>query len=124
MRDLAITLIGPGAAGKSTVALLLAERLGIRAVDLDRLFAERAGDISEYINRFGYDVYARHNVEIYRLMLQEETDGTVTARAPAARPAVCPVSRSGRSSDQSAILTLRRSTASNDRDDEIIASHC
>lgn len=43
------------------------------------LFAERAGDISEYINRFGYDVYARQNVEIYRLMLQEGTGGTVVA---------------------------------------------
>jgi shikimate kinase len=79
MRNLAITLIGPGGAGKSTVALRLAESLRIRAVDLDRLFADRAGDISEYINRLGYDVYARHNVEIYRLMLQEGTDGTVVA---------------------------------------------
>ena len=78
-RNLAITLIGPGGAGKSTVALLLAERLRIRAVDLDRLFAERAGDISEYIKRFGYDVYARQNVETYRLTLQEGTDGTVVA---------------------------------------------
>jgi shikimate kinase len=79
MRNLAITLIGPGGAGKSTIALLLAERLRIRAVDLDRLFAERAGDISEYIKRFGYDVYARHNVETYRLTLQEGTEGTVVA---------------------------------------------
>jgi len=59
------------------VALRLAERLRIRAVDLDRLFAECAGDISEYINRCGYDVYARQNVETYRLMLQEGTEGTV-----------------------------------------------
>ena len=79
MRNLAITLIGPGGAGKSTVALPLAESLRIRPVDLDRLFAERAGDISEYINRFGYDVYARQNVELYRLLLQEGTVGTVVA---------------------------------------------
>lgn len=79
MRNLAITLIGPGGAGKSTVASLLAERLRMRAVDLDRLFAERAGDISEYIGRFGYDAYARHNVELYRWMLQEGTGGTVVA---------------------------------------------
>ena len=79
MRNLAITRIGPGGAGKSTVALLLAERLRIRAVDLDRLFAERAGDISYYIKRFGYDLYARHNVETYRSTLQEGTDGTVVA---------------------------------------------
>ena len=79
MRNLAINLIGPGGAGKSTAALLLAERLRIRAVDLDRLFAERARDISEYINRFGYEAYARQNVEIYRLMLQEGIDGTVVA---------------------------------------------
>jgi hypothetical protein len=43
------------------------------------LFAACAGDISEYIKRFGYDVYARQNVETYRLMLQEGTDGTLIA---------------------------------------------
>jgi shikimate kinase len=75
----AITLIGPGGAGKSTVALLLAERLRMRAIDLDRLFAERAGDISEYIKRFGYEVYAHQNVETYRLTLQEGTERAVVA---------------------------------------------
>ena len=88
---------GYHAGPRASVALRLAERLGIRAVDLDRLFAECAGDISEYINRFGYYVYARQNVETYRLMPQESTEGTI--------------GRGGRSSDQSPIPTLCRSTA-------------
>ena len=67
---------GYHAGPRASVALRLAERLGIRAVDLDRLFAECAGDISEYINRFGYDEYARPNVETGRLMLQESTGST------------------------------------------------
>jgi shikimate kinase len=74
-----IILIGPGGAGKSTVGALIAERLGIAFVDLDRRFADRAGDISEYIKRFGYDAYARENVETYRLALQEGTAPRVAA---------------------------------------------
>ena len=72
MPNFAITLIGPGGAGKSTVAALLAARLGIT-------FADRAGDISEYINRFGYDAYTRENVETYRVVLQERKDLCVAA---------------------------------------------
>jgi hypothetical protein len=64
------------AAFSGSVALRVAERLGIRAVDPDRLVAYCAGDISGYINRFGYDVYARQNVETGRLMLQESTGST------------------------------------------------
>jgi shikimate kinase len=64
--NVSIMLIGPGGAGKSTVGGLIAERLGIALVDLDRGFADRAGDISEYIHRFGYAAYARENVETYR----------------------------------------------------------
>src|SRR4051794_4982520 len=79
MGNLAITLIGPGGAGKSTVALLLAERLRIRAVDLDRLVAEGAGDISATRRRLGSAEYARRNVETYRSMLQQGADGTVVA---------------------------------------------
>src|SRR5437867_1931155 len=60
-----IRLIGPGGAGKSTIGALLAERLDVPFFDLDRHFAGRAGDISEYIDRHGYDAYARENVEAY-----------------------------------------------------------
>src|SRR5260221_9730028 len=60
-----IRLIGPGGAGKSTIGALLAERLDVPFVDLDRHFAARIGDISEYIERHGYDAYARENIEAY-----------------------------------------------------------
>jgi len=60
-----IRLIGPGGAGKSTIGAHLAERLGVPFVDLDRHFADRVGDISDYIGRHGYDAYARENVEAY-----------------------------------------------------------
>jgi shikimate kinase len=60
-----IRLIGPGGAGKSTIGALLAERLNVPFLDLDRHLAGRVGDISEYINRHGYDAYARENVEAY-----------------------------------------------------------
>jgi shikimate kinase len=69
--DASITLIGPGGAGKSTVGVLVAQRLGIPFVDLDRRFHARNGDISEYIDRFGYDAYARENVETFDSLLQE-----------------------------------------------------
>ena len=61
----AVTLIGPGGAGKTTVGVLLAERLATTFVDLDQRFRERAGDISEYLNRCGYHAYARENVDAY-----------------------------------------------------------
>jgi len=51
---MSVTLVGPGGAGKTTIGALLAERLRIAFVDLDRRFEARAGDISEYIDRFGY----------------------------------------------------------------------
>ena len=60
-----IQLIGPGGAGKSTIGALLAERLDITFLDLDRHLVGRVGDISKYIGRHGYDVYARANVEAY-----------------------------------------------------------
>jgi shikimate kinase len=74
-----ITLIGPGGAGKSTVGALLADRLRTAFVDLDRRFAARAGDIGEFIDRFGYDAYAHQNVETYRSCARERHERCVIA---------------------------------------------
>ena len=62
---LEIRLVGPGGAGKTTIGALLGARLEVAFVDLDRHFAGRLGNISEYIGRYGYDTYARENVETY-----------------------------------------------------------
>jgi shikimate kinase len=61
-----IHLVGPGGAGKSTVGVLLSDRLNTPFVDLDRWFRECAGDISDYLQRCGYQGYARKNVDVYR----------------------------------------------------------
>ena len=44
-----IRLIGPGGAGKSTIGALLAERLDLAFVDLDRHLADRIVDITEEV---------------------------------------------------------------------------
>jgi shikimate kinase len=66
-----IRLIGPGGTGQSTIGALLAERLDLAFLDLDRHFAVRSGDISQYIGRCGYDEYARENVEAYCSLFRE-----------------------------------------------------
>jgi len=60
-----IRLIGAGGAGKTTVGLALANRLGIPFIDLDQQFTLHAGDISEYLAVHGYPRYAQQNVQVY-----------------------------------------------------------
>jgi shikimate kinase len=72
VQNVSVTLIGPGGAGKSTVGAVLAEQLAATFVDLDQRFGARAGNISKYINCFGYQAYARENVETYRSLMHEE----------------------------------------------------
>jgi shikimate kinase len=74
-----ITLVGPGGAGKTTIGALLAARLDVPFVDLDGSFGSRAGDISEFIERFGYDAYARENVDTYRAVLHAADRRSVVA---------------------------------------------
>jgi shikimate kinase len=66
-----IHLVGPGGAGKSTIGLQLAEQLSVAFIDLDRRFDGRFGDIGAFIERHGYDAYARQNVELYSSLRHE-----------------------------------------------------
>ena len=60
-----IRLVGPGAAGKTTVGLALANRLGVPFADLDNQFRTRVGDISAYLGVHGYQAYANQNIQVY-----------------------------------------------------------
>ena len=60
-----IHLIGPGGAGKTTTAKLLALQLGYDCFDLDQYFMQTVGDISTFIDQFGYEQYAQKNIECY-----------------------------------------------------------
>lgn len=52
-----LLLIGPGAAGKSTLGSILAPMLNRYLVDLDQEFGRRHGQIDEFIGAEGYDRY-------------------------------------------------------------------
>jgi shikimate kinase len=75
LRSDPIHLVGPGGAGKSTVGVTLAARLGVAFIDLDERFRVRAGDITAYLNANGYHAYALQNVRAYteaRAALRED----------------------------------------------------
>lgn len=63
-----IQLIGPGAAGKTTLGKALALRLDCRFFDLDQEFIRQMGDISAFIDKHGYAAYAKQNVCLYLQM--------------------------------------------------------
>lgn len=65
-----IHFIGLGGSGKTTVAKLLSKKLDIQCFDLDEYFIDNRGDISFFINQYGYDVYAKCNVELYMQLKQ------------------------------------------------------
>jgi shikimate kinase len=74
-----IRLVGPGGAGKSTIGALLAERLDLTFIDLDRHLAQRVGDIGDYIADCGYETYARESVETYQSIVSADTPPDILA---------------------------------------------
>jgi shikimate kinase len=71
-----IHLIGPGGAGKSTVAPYVAGLLGCPSLDLDRAFEVTYGDIDAFISAHGYAAYAGSNVATY-LAHRSQSPGVV-----------------------------------------------
>ncbi|RFS30647.1 hypothetical protein D9K79_05465 [Acinetobacter cumulans] len=61
-----IQFIGPGGAGKTTIAKQLAPKIGAVCIDLDEYFLKMEGDISLYIQQHGYLAYARRNITLYQ----------------------------------------------------------
>ena len=72
-----IQLIGPGGAGKSTVGCELASRLDLSFIDLDREFKAGVGDISNQIDRHGYESYALENVRLYVSLKAQSTPAVI-----------------------------------------------
>ena len=69
-----VHLIGPGGAGKSTIAPLLAARLGVPWADLDARFTAAHGCVDTFLAAHGYRAYAAANVAAY-LALAAAADG-------------------------------------------------
>lgn len=76
-RSALLFVVGPGAAGKSTLGRALAPRLGRTLVDLDEVFLERTGDIGAFIRDEGYEAYALANSELATALAAEATTPTV-----------------------------------------------
>lgn len=66
MDIMVIHFIGPGGAGKTTVAKLLSSYLEIQNYDLDEYFMQKEGNISQFIDKYGYRAYA---VKIFNFII-------------------------------------------------------
>ena len=68
-----LVLIGYRGTGKSTIAQLLAERLGWRLISLDAEIAQKAQhSIPEIVEQFGWDHFRQLESEICQTAAQQE----------------------------------------------------
>ena len=74
-----IQIVGPGSAGKTTVGVALAKRLGVAFVDLDEEFTARFGDISAFLRDHGYPAYAAQNIQLYLDIIRSSREEMVIA---------------------------------------------
>lgn len=65
-----IYLIGPGGAGKTTLAKQFSKDFGAIYYDLDEHFMLNLGNISQFINTYGYKEYAIQNIELYQNLVK------------------------------------------------------
>lgn len=72
MRRERIALIGLRGGGKSTIGGLLAERLGVPFIELDRVIEQRSGmALGEIIEMFGQETFRRAERDAFELVLQD-----------------------------------------------------
>jgi shikimate kinase len=74
-----ILIIGPGGAGKTTCGSLLAQKLTLPFIDLDREFSSRLGNIDVHLEAFGYKSYFKKNSQLFRDVLSDLEHRTVIA---------------------------------------------
>ncbi len=66
-----IFLIGPGGVGKTAAGRIVAEKLGLKFVDLDTKFSEMVGNITDFINTYGYESYCYDNSKLFFKLLAD-----------------------------------------------------
>lgn len=64
-----IHFIGPGGAGKTSLAKQFAIDFGAIYYDLDEHFMLKIGDISQFIAKYSYKEYAIKNIELYKNLI-------------------------------------------------------
>lgn len=74
-----VFLVGPGSAGKTTVAPLVAALTSRRAADLDGRFTEAYGEITGSIAGQGYRAYCESNSALAERIVHESSEDLVIA---------------------------------------------